>query len=1061
MLCVTQVFAQNRTITGTVTAKDDGLPLPGASVKVKGSNVGTQTNASGKFSISVPNGASIVVSSVGYTTQTIVVGNQSTINVTLGSSAQALGEVVVTGALGLKVQQKQLGYSTVDVGNKELTAAKVTNAATGLAGKVSGLQINLSDNGVNPNVRIVLQGNRSITGNNQALLVIDGVPIDDPSYLNTINPDDIADINILKGGVAAAIYGSKASNGVFIVTTKKGTKGRASVTVSNTYSIQSVSYMPDLQSQFGAYGGEGAYTTADGRSLNVPYENQQYGPAFDGSMQPLALSPVFGPDGVTVLRYDTLYNKYSPIAGNKKAFFNNAPSNQFSVSFDEGDDKGTFHLGVQDVNTQGVVPNDLYIRDNIRIGGTRNYGKFSVEYNASYDQSRTSTYGQSYNQTSGAFNSGDNLYFEILNIGANIPLTSFKDYNTSKYGNINSYYNAYATNPYWTVANSRQNSNNYIFLGNINLAYKILPWLTVSDRLGVTQRTLQYKYTRAQVQFAPWAIADPWAAGNVPSSLKYVFPGEEDQTYFEQRLNNDLLLTADKKIGDISIHALVGNNMQQSYQRTMTLFSSQLQFPGDYNISSGLGIPGYGENSYRQRAAAFYEEATIGFRDYLFLHATNRDEWNSVLAQSQNHYEYPSADLSFVFTEAFSTLKNNSILSYGKIRGGIARVANINLGTSANPYGAYDLINPYNTAGGFPFGSLGGYTASGLSLNELIKPELTTSKEIGLELGFLDNRIHFSFTDYHSDSRDQSLTANVSAATGFGQELVNAGLVTNDGQEIDINVIPIKTNKFQWNLGVNYTHQSNKVVALAGGAQQLSLGNNVYAVVNKPYPIIETEDFVRDPKSGKVIVDPVTGLPSVSSTLSEYGTTNPTRIFGLTNTLTYGPWSLYFVIDARGGNQIYNGIGGTLAFTGVSSQTASNGRQRFIFPNSVVLQNGQYVPNTSVAVDQGGDVESSGFWPTIFSSSLGSIFVDDASFIKLREATLTYTIPANLLASIHFIKKASISAIGRNLWMWRPKSNTFTDPEFSDAGSGNSIGSTSTNETPPTRFIGGNITITF
>src|ERR1700733_15385819 len=240
MLCITQVFAQNRTVTGTVTAKDDGLPIPGVTVKIKGTNSGVQTSTSGKFTISVPSGAVLVFSFVGYTAQERPVGTSSNLNVVLEPESKQLGEVVVTGALGIKTQSKQLGYATATVDNKLLNEGKATNAASGLEGKVSGLQINTTDAGVDPSTRIILRGNRSITGNNEALLVIDGVPIDDDSYLNTINPEDIADVNILKGAVAAAIYGSKASNGVMVITTKKGTKGKATITVSNTSEIQAV-----------------------------------------------------------------------------------------------------------------------------------------------------------------------------------------------------------------------------------------------------------------------------------------------------------------------------------------------------------------------------------------------------------------------------------------------------------------------------------------------------------------------------------------------------------------------------------------------------------------------------------------------------------------------------------------------------------------------------------------------------------------------------------------------------------------------------------------------------
>jgi len=1081
MLSITQVFAQNRTVTGTVTSKDDGTPIPGVSVTIKGTNNGVATSSAGKYSLSVPPGGVLVFKAIGFTTVEVA-PKSGVMNISLATASTQIGEVVVTGALGQKLQARSLGYATAQIDTKTLNQAAVTNISTGLEGKVSGLQVNLTNNGVDPTTRIVLQGNRSITGNNQALLVVDGVPIDNVNYITTINPEDVASVNVLKGGLAAAVYGSKAANGVLIITTKKGSKGKPSITVTNTTEVQSVSYLPALQERFGGYGGEGgSFVNADGTVNPVPYENESYGPAFDGRKILMALSPIYAADGVTVTGYDTLYTKYSAIHNNRRDFFVNGITNQFNVSYDIGNENSSLHVGFQDVSAGDVVPDDHNRTDNIRIGGTQTYGKFSVEYNAAYNQKNVSTYGPSYNQTGGGF-SGDAFYFELLNTPADIPLTKTTLQSTTgpvvydprnlngQYSNVNSYYNAYATNPYWTLQNSRENRDYYTFSGNVNLSWKATSWLTFSDRLGLTQLTQQDAYTKAGITFAPWATADPEQAGNVPSSLKFTYPATLSYTFMEQLLNNDFIAAFDKKINsDFKINGLVGVNTHQSYQTYMNLEGDQLQFPGDYNISSTLGIPGYYQDSFKQRDAGIYEEVTIGFKNWLFLHGTNRDEWNSVLNPSKNHYEYPSVDVSFVFTDAINALKDNNVLSYGKLTGGIAEVANINLGSSANPYGAYSLINPFNVAGGFPFGTLGGYSQSNLSLNPNIQPEKTTDKEVGIELGFLKDRIHFTANYAHSDSKNQSLTATVSSSTGYTQELANAGLVTNDVLELDLNATAIRTRNFQWNVGINFTHFANKVVELAPGQTQLEIGGvpntvgavgGIYAVKGMPYPVIETNDWNRAP-NGKVIVDPKTGMPSVNSNLTTYGTTNPTKILGINSTLTYKAFSFSFVLDYRGGNQIFNSTESVEAFTGISAQSAENGRQRFIYPNSVVLQNGQYVNNTSVAVANGNGGQGGSFWSTVYGSQIGSIFVDDAEFLKLREANLTFQLPQSALKSIGFIKKASISLIGRNLLMFRPKSNDSVDPEFSDAGSGNGIGSTSISQTPPTRFYGASLSVSF
>ncbi len=1067
MLCGVLALAQNRVVTGTVI-DDKGSPIEGASVKLKGSKTGVAAGANGMYQISVPDGAKLIFSGIGLSTKEITVGNNTIINASLVRNNTELATIIVTTAFGQTRQAKELGYATAKINTKELTQAKVTDISTGLAGKVSGLQVNLTSNGVNPNTRIVLRGNRSLTGNNQALLVLDGVPIDEVNYINKINPEDVDNVTVLKGAVAAAIYGSKASNGVLIITTKHGTKGKPSIVVSNTTSIEEVSYLPGLQQRFGGYGGESAgqgFVNPNGTINPVPYENESYGPAYDGRKILLAISPVFAADGTTVDHYDSLFTDYSAKPNQIKNFFKKGITNQFDVSFSSGDDHGTFYMGFQDVNITGVVPKDKSRRDNIRVGGTREYGRFKADYSVSYNQANIDVAGLSYNQGVGGVFTGRQLYFELLNTPSYIPLNDFKD-PTSKYGNPNSYFNAYATNPYWTINNSRRKATNYDVLGNLNLSYKIASWLTVSDRIGVTQTTQQLKFTRSGITFEPWAIADPQGAGNVPSSQQYLAPSSYDQTLFEQRINNDLIGTFNKDFGNFSLKGFVGFNVAQRYQRFIDLQGDNLQFPGDYNIGSVLGVPTYHEKSFKQKEYSIFEDATVGYKNYLFLHISNRDEWNSVLDPSQQHFQYPGADLSFIFTQAINGLKDSKTLTYGKIRGGISKVANINLG--GNPYGAYSLINPFVTPLGFPYGSTGGYSQSNTYLNPLIKPEVTTEYEVGGELGFLNNRINLSGDYYSSETKDQSLTAVISSATGFTQKVVNAGLVTNQGIELDLKLVPIKTRDITWNLGVTYSHYKNVVKELLPGVDELELsgfsnglGGGIYAIKGRSYPVIKANDWVRDSASGKVIVDGITGRPSVNPVATVFGSTNPTDILGITTSITFKGFTLSAVADYRSGNYFMNEIGTNLAFEGVSNFSAENGRQRFIFPNSVVSQNGKYVDNTTIAVDNGGNTSNHGFWPDlVYGTNIGSPFVVSAAFWKLREVGITYDFPEAVLRRLNYIKRLTIGLVGRNMLMVRPKANQYTDPEF-NSNNGNAVGRTNESQTPPTRIFGANLTVTF
>jgi len=1057
------VLAQQKNVTGRVTDAQ-GQPVPFATIRIKGTKVGTSADADGNYSIKAKEGETLVISGTGISTKEFPVGAGGVLDMQVIRKETALTEVVVT-SLGVKRQAKELGYSTAKISNKELNQAKVVDLSTGLQGKVSGLQVNLTNNDVDPTTRIVLRGNRSITGNNQALIVVDGVPIDDVSYITKVNPEDVETVNTLKGAVAAAVYGSKASNGVLIITTKHGTRGKPTITIGDAVQWNTLSYYPKLQNTFGSYGGEGSYTNPDGTVLNVPYENQSYGPVFNGLRTPLGLGvPVFNPDG-TVARLDTNmvdFNYKNPV----KSFFKKPGiTNQLDISYSSGDDRGTFYMGFQDAVVNGITPKNQSRRDNIRLNGSRIYGRFKAEYSLGYNQKVTDVAGLSYNQTSGSVFTGRPLYFEVMNTPGWIPINDFKNWQTDMFSDPNGYFNAYATNPWWTVDNSRNKVNTYDILGNVNLSFKINDWLNLTDRIGVTQTTLEQKITRAGITFAPWAIADPWQAGNIPSSLQYLAPAEFDETFFEQRINNDAILAFDRTFGKFNFKAMAGVNYAQRYRRTIALQGDALQFPGFYNISSVLGTPGYGESMFKQREYSIYEDLTVGYSEFLFLHLSNRDEWNSVLDPSQRHFRYPGGDISFIFTQAIESLNNNRILSFGKIRAGISQVANINLGT--NPYGAYSLVNTFVPPTGFPFGNLGGYSQSNTYLNPLIKPEITTAQEVGFDLGFLNNRINLSAAYYHSITKDQTLTAQISPATGFTGKVVNAGQITNKGLELDVNATVIKTKDWTWQVGVNYAHYQNRVDELLPGVNELQLSGftggisgGIYAIKGLPYPVIKTTDWLRDSANGKIIVDPVTGFPSVDPNTKVYGNTNPTDILGITTSVSYKGFTFSAVADYRGGNQIMNELGTQLDFTGISFHSAENARQRMIIPNSEYMSGGKLVPNNSVAVQNGGNISGAGFWPTVYTSGIGSVYVTSAAFWKLREVSLTYEIPGSVLSHVNWIKRAVVGINGRNLLMLRPKSNFWSDPEFSD-NNGNAVGSTSEYQNPPTRIFGASLNLTF
>ena len=1074
MLCVTQVFAQNRTITGTVTAKDDGLPIPGATVKVKGTTIGTQTNAAGKFNLSVPDGSTIIVSFVGYNAESIAVGNRTTINVVLNTAATAIGEVVVTTSLGIRHEERELGYSTAKVTAKDLTQTNVTNVANGLTAKVSGLAVYSLDNGVDPNIQVQLRGNRSLEGNNNALIVVDGVPIPGGS-LSAINPNDIADVTILKGAGSAALYGSEASNGAILITTKRGASdGKPVITYGNSFQAEMVSFYPKLQTTYGPYGGEpvssGYLDPITGYSSYVPYENQEYGPAYNGQLVPIG-APLDSAKGTQLM---VPYKAYptSPI----QAFFKTGITEQNDISVQQGDANNSFYFSAQNLYRTTVAPNDKYVRDAFSARGKRTFGMFSVDYSVSYSKVNLSTFLDNNNASlniPGSFvtNAGDNdLYASILQLPAFLNIKAYSNPN-SDIANVNNYYDAYAINPYWIVNNARRNANRDILLSTINLKLTPTKWLDasyrISDNFGIDQEEL----TRSEADFSPYAISDFYSASNVPSGFaatgkapgavyEYYQFGDGTNSYNSglapggySRLQGDALLDFHHTFfKDFKTNLLLGNTVWQEYQKDMMSGTSNLLINNFYNINSAGGTVTAGETSYLIRQISYYADLTIGYKNFITLDGTFRNEQDSRLSKAERSFNYPSVKLSFIPTDAIPGFKNN-VLNYAKIYGSISRVGNIDISP-------YQILNTYGVGSGFPYGTLGGYALNQREFSPTLKPELTTEYEAGTELSFFNSRLDFNFTWYNQYDRNQTVPISISAATGYTSSLTNIGETQSQGYEFQLtgDILTQAQNKVLWRVGGNLSINNSKLISLQPGLNEISLGNRQYAVVGQPFPLLEGTDFVRDPQ-GHVVVDANTGYPSTDNTkLTNFGRTSPKYDLGVNTSVGYKFVTLSAVAEYRGGDVIYNGIGSTMTFTGATYLSAEAGRQSFIYPNSVIQTSpGVYVKNTNVNVQNG----NYGFWQQSAFSGTDAAFVTSGAFWKLREVDLAFNLNQFVKQS-KFIKGLTFSLTGRNLFMWLPKSNLYTDPEFSNAGANSNLrGVNGDAQLPGTRVFGGDLKVTF
>ena len=1069
LLILASVFAQQRNVSGKVT-DGSGTAFPFVNVTSKQTKITVTADENGVFNIRSKTGDVLVISGVGFKSQEVTVTSAGSLNVVITKSDNQLAEVVVTTALGIKRQPKELGYSTTKINSAELTQAKVTNIATGLAAKVSGLQINLVNNSVKPDVRITLRGNRSILGNNQALLVVDDIqlPI---TYINSISPEDIDNVTVLKGASASALYGSAASNGVLIITTKKGSRSKATVKVSSTVNLESISYMPELQNRFGSYGGENdpnAYpgiVAIPGSNPNiyyVPYENQNYGPEFNGQKVPIgAPIRVYNADGSFVIKQDS--GSYAAKPNAKKNFFDKGVTYINNVSYSAGDEKSRFYLSFEDANTKGVLPGDENRRNTIRINGSRESGIFRADYNVGYSLTHTNTtpgsgvpytYGTS--GIGGGYNGGGSyfqnrpVYWTVINTPANIDLRDYRDWRNNPFANPNGYFNAYYGNPWWQIDNTRLDEKSNDLLANVMLTVNPTKWLNLQYRAGIARNDYSNKFTQNGFNFAAWAIADTLGSGNIPSGVKKLSPVEGDAESYNQRLTSDFLASAHRSFGNFDLHLIAGTSLIDNTIRLMSTSANALVIPGFFNISNRVGEPNVSEYRQENRTMGVFGDLTIGYKDYLFLHGSLRNDWNSLLAEANRSYLYPAVDASFVFTDAISSLKDNKVLSFGKLRAAYSRTAQVSIG-------AYALQNTFNSGSGFPFGNVAGYSVNTSYANPNIKPEFSTDYEAGIELGFLKNRINFSAAVYNTKTNNQTIPISISSTTGFTQAYVNSGEMTNKGVELDLKITPVVRTRdgFRWDIGANFSYNKNTVESIGYGLNEVNVGGNSYAIVGQPYPVIKTNDWLRDPQ-GRIIVDKNSGYPSLDPALKSFGTTVPPTKIGLTTTISYKGFTLNAVADARFGAVIYNSLGSSLDFTGVSAYSAQSGRQPFVIPNSVYSDgSGKYIPNTNIMTKDG----NLGFWASLWNTA-GSNYVNSADFWKLRELSLTYQFNKKMLEHLKVVNGLSLGIVGRNLVMWKAKGNMWSDPEFANT-TGNGVGTTDINQLPPTRFYGFNVTVTF
>jgi len=1067
ILLFISVHAQTKTTTGRVTDQQ-GQPVPFATIQVKGSKAATSADAEGNFSLKVKEGDVLVISGAGFESKSVTVGNGA-VSVQVNRKESNMAEVVITGALGVQRQAKELGYSTAKISAKDLNQAKPISAINGLTGKVSGLQINTVNNGVFAPTRVTLRGNRSLTGNNQPLYVVDGAIF--YNDISTLNADDIVDITVLKGSSASAVYGSDASNGVIIVTTKKGNRGKPQITAATTVQKEHVSYMPAYQNRFGSNGGEQWVNDFNDLSTMVPYENQAYGPEF----RPGAVVPIGRPI------FDKTYQlvPYMPVKNQKEDFFESPITTQNNFSLSAGDDNGRFFVSAQDIHTNGVIPGDKGRRDAFRVGGSRTAGVFSADFTLAYTYKKTDL-------TSNPAAVYDNL----IQTPAEIPVTRYKNWATDKYSDVNGFYNDYYMNPYWTAANDRSITTDNNLEGNVHLQLKPTSYLTFSYRLSLNNLNRANDIQNAGVTYTTFASKNSDSvyysnpAGNgiirVDESPKFnASQGNSLPTYVTTNFNNflvtsDFLATFNKNLTrDFNLVATVGTTYIDNQIKGSQINAGNLFFPV-YSVSSLTGIAGVASVREEARKLGYFGEATVGYKGFAFVHGSYRTDIDSRLSKENRFIPYYDIDGSLVISDLIPSMGQSSGFNFLKLRYAHSLTGNVSAIAQGSPYmadGAYQTSPTLVSAAGlgFPYNGVGGYVLNSTIANPNIKPEKVTENEVGVEMGYA-NLISLNVNAYRQILRDGIVYAQLPTSSGFGKALVNAASTKNEGIEAELQATIIRRKDWGWKVGVNYTHTHSVVLAINGGQKSLTIGQTVnqfinagqnnganpnsFAVIGQPYPVIESYDWVRDP-NGHVIVDAVSGLPTKASSLSILGNANPTDIIGFTTNVTWKRFTFAATADYRGGYKIFNNIGNAMDFSGAGWTTAQTGRQRFVFPNSVILQNGKYVPNTNVTVADA----NFNFWPSIYNS-VGANYVVSAAAWKLREVMISYDLPTAWIAPAKVINKATLSISGRNLIMIRPTTNKWTDPEFNE-GTGNDVGRTGESQSPPTRIFTATLALQF
>lgn len=1064
---VIQGAAQVTTVRGIVTTEEDGEPVIGASVIVKGTALGTVTDVNGRFELSgfPPSATRLLISYISLMAKEVAIAPQ--VSVTLKSDTHLLDEVVVT-ALGISREKKALGYTAQEVKQNALVQGKDNNLLNSLSGKIAGVRITNTQGDVGSS-RIVIRGETSIAGENQPLFIVDGIPVDN-SQLNArssgrdfknaiadLNPEDIKTLTVLKGPNAAALYGARAAHGAIVITTKGGDKRQKGIgiTLHSSTQVSFVATLPEFQNLFGQ-GAGGRFSYVDGKGAGVnDGVDESWGPRLDiGLLIPQFDSPLDA-DGNRVA------TPWVSHPNNVRDYFRMGISTNNGISIARGDDKYQFRVGYNYEKQVSIVPDagtnktnislntDYHLAKWIVVGATANY----IVYTApSLPGSAT---------PSGSNVRSNSPMLQFLWFGRQVDTNSLKaDYTR----NWNS---SYYDNPFWSASYNTQSQERHRLIGDLHAEFRL------TDGLNVRFRTSTDWYNDRRKSKVKWGSA---GAGSPYGSYA-------EDAYTVKENNTEVLATYIKQLNkNWGIDALLGFNVRNKQYENNYQAAPRLAVADLYTLTNSRDPLTSSNDFYRLRQYGLYGSIQLDYRRWAFLNITGRNDWSSTLPVDNNSYFYPSVTASVLLSEAFGW--RSKAVNYLKIRGGWSQV-----GADANPYQLATVFTSETAFNGNPLQS-----SSTIGMNSNLKPENTSSIEAGFEAAFWDNRLYLDFTYYKTDSRNQILKLATTAASGYTSQVRNAGHIRNRGYEIQLGAVPIQTSKgFRWNLDLNYGANSSKVVklddeGLITSYQLYSSGIQILASVSEAYGTLFGTSYVRD-ANGNVVVD-ANGLPKISTTNKTLGKFTPDWTGGISNTFSYRSLSLSFLIDASVGGSIFSNTNKTGKYTGVLANTLSgrdaehgglwyytdamgNNVRLSESPSYSVSSDGLYyaqVNGQSTRVYQDGimveGVTESGskneevvsaekYYHRIYSIAEANVY--DASYVKLREVALSYRLPRLWTQKLH-LQEASVTLTGRNLWTIY-KSVPNIDPE-SALTTGNAQG-VEAYSLPTTRSFGVNLSVKF